>query len=102
MNNSDKIRPVLLLVFLLTANTFLAQNHMTPGLTSDTMLFDGESGKYSPLNNAEGCKFKVTYVEGKVTGTTDRMEWFETCQGSWIHVTGIYELKTGDMVTADI
>jgi hypothetical protein len=96
-------KTIILLILIFITGSVISQNrHMTPGFQSDTLLFDGENSIYRQENTAEGCKFKVTYVEGKVTGTTDRMEWFETCQGSWIHVTGIYELKTGDMVTAEI
>jgi hypothetical protein len=97
--NIKKISFILSLsiVFLLPA---YSQDHFTPG--SDTILFDGGDNIYRNTNTADKCQFKVTYVEGKVTGTTTRLVRVETCGVSYVNETGIFELKQGEMVMGTI
>src|SRR5687768_7327935 len=88
-------------VLMICFSNLQAQERFTPG--SDTLMFDGGDNIYRELNTADKCQFKVTYVAGKVTGTTSRLVRVETCGGlSYVNETGIFELKQDEMVMGTI
>jgi hypothetical protein len=87
-------------VLMICFSNLQAQERFTPG--SDTLMFDGGDNIYRNINIAGKCQFKVTYVEGKVTGTTTRLVRIETCGVSYVNETGIFELKQDEMVMGTI
>lgn len=68
------------------------------GASPDTLLFDGEASLLNkPSDNT--CKLKVTYIKGKVMGTTERLiDVWGSCTVEKAFVTGEYELRGGEMV----
>lgn len=95
MKNNILILPVLLLL----VSSLSSQYRFTPG--SDTLLFDGESNaNYQALSFSGDCKFKVTYLKGKVIGTSTRKELVaHMCgPGTYEDVTSEHYLENSEEV----
>jgi len=74
---------VIVSVFFTLLSSALAQSNVNyksfnPGLSNDTLLFDGDSPQKDP-GSADNCPVKVTYSKGQVKGKRIVQKKFQIC-----------------------